>query len=103
MSRTGPAIPLFALALAGSGYGWTQAMVDPEITPRVSPAFGEIQNKTPLVGQVHIIKPHLNFGFRFQAGYYPSLPSRQFAHARHRLGVAMRIAPKGSRPPLYFS
>ena len=102
MSRTGPAIPLFALALAGSGCVWAQAMVDPEVTPRVSPAFGEIQNKTPLIGQVHSIKPHLNFGFRFQAGYYASLPYRQFAGVRQRLGVALRITPKDSGEPVYL-
>jgi hypothetical protein len=102
MSRTSPAIPLFALALAGSGCGWAQVMVDPEVTQRVSPAFGEIQNKAPLVGQVHIVKPRLNFGFRFQAGYYASLPYRQFASAGHRLGVALRITPKGSGEPVYF-
>src|SRR5258708_11703083 len=102
MSRTSPAIPLFALALAGSGYGWAQAMVDPEMTPHVSPAFGEIQNKPPLVGQVHIVKPHLNFGFRFQAGYAASFPYRQFASARQRLRGPLRISPKQSGEPLCF-
>ncbi|MDP8981254.1 MAG: hypothetical protein M3O35_11770 [Acidobacteriota bacterium] len=102
MFRTRPAIPLFALALAGAGCGWAQAIVDPEVTPRVSPAFGEIQNKTPLEGQVRLLKPHLNFGFRFQVGYAASLPYRQFAASRQRLGVALRITPKDSGEPVYF-
>src|ERR1700682_4900392 len=103
MSRNSPAIPLFVLAAAVSGHGWAQAMVDPEITPRVSPAFEQSPNKTPpLAGHVHIVKPNLNYGFRFQAGYAASLPYRQFTSARHRLAVALRITPKESGEPVYF-
>jgi hypothetical protein len=102
MSRSGPAIPLFALVLAGSGYGWSQAMVDPESNSLLNPAFEQPQTKTPLAGQVHVIKPHLNFGFRFQTGYFASLPYGQFASVRDKLAVALRITPKESGKPVYL-
>ena len=54
--------------------------------------------------QVTPIKPGLNFGFRFQAGYIFRFPLNQFSGPRHGLAVLMRITPEGGgRQPVYLT
>jgi hypothetical protein len=51
--------------------------------------------------QVSPTRPYLNFGFRFQAGYFFAAPLKQFFGPGHRLNVVARVTPKGE-PPVYL-
>ncbi len=48
--------------------------------------------------QVEATRPYLNFGFRFQAGYYFTASLKQFFGPGHRLNVVARVTPQGGEP-----
>jgi hypothetical protein len=47
-----------------------------------------------LACEVTPTRPYLNFGFRFQAGYFFTVPLRQFAGPGHRIQVVTRLTPQ---------
>jgi hypothetical protein len=53
--------------------------------------------------QVSIIKPSLNFSFRYQSGYMATVPMNQFSGSGHGWAMLTRITPKGgTRKPVYL-
>jgi hypothetical protein len=50
---------------------------------------------------VSAIKPALNFGFRFQAGYIVNVPMSQYRGKGHRWTILTRVTPEVGRP-MYF-
>jgi hypothetical protein len=53
--------------------------------------------------EVRPIKPELNFGFRFQAGYVMRVPLNQYLGSGHSWAVIMKITPEaGDRQPVYL-
>jgi hypothetical protein len=52
----------------------------------------------PLSCYVSALRPTLNFGFRFQAGYTVRVPMQQYRGKGHRWTVLMRITPEGGKP-----
>jgi hypothetical protein len=49
------------------------------------------------------IKPALNYGFRFQAGYIASVPMKQFFGPGHKWGVVTKVTPEsGDQSPVYL-
>src|SRR5262249_3525888 len=75
-----------------------QAAVNPE---RLSPALRSFEPRPddqPLSCSVDAIKPSLNFGFRFQAGYVVRVPMGQYRGKGHRWSILLRVAPEGGKP-----
>ena len=93
---------MLTLALAATAPA--QRIVSPEwfhgfVTQLDSPQPGE----KALACHVSPIKPSLNFGFRYQAGYTVSVPMSQFTGTGHGWAVFARIAPRSStRQPVYL-
>ena len=53
--------------------------------------------------QVSIIKPSLNFSFRYQSGYMATVPMSQFSGSGHGWAMLTRITPRGgTRQPVYL-
>ena len=53
--------------------------------------------------QVSIIKPSLNFSFRYQSGYMATVPMNQFSGGGHGWAMLTRITPQGgTRKPVYL-
>jgi hypothetical protein len=44
------------------------------------------------------IHPTLNYSFRFQAGYFVTIPMNQFEGPGHRWSMITRVTPEGGRP-----
>jgi hypothetical protein len=70
-------------------------------------ALGAFEDSAPPQGlrcSVSPIKPQLNYGFRFQAGFVVTIPMNQFQGAGHRWRLITRITPdQGERRPVYLS
>jgi hypothetical protein len=70
---------------------------------RAEATLRKIQTRS-LRCDVEPIKPTLNFGFRFQAGYRLSVPLNQYFGRGNVWAVLIRIAPEdGSREPVYLA
>ncbi len=66
----------------------------------IEPRFDEV----PLRCEVTPIKPSLNFGFRFQAGYVVRVPMYQYSGAGHGWAMVTRITPEGAgQQPVYLA
>jgi hypothetical protein len=53
--------------------------------------------------QVSMIKPSLNFSFRYQSGYMATVPMNQFSGSGHGWAMLTRITPRGgTRKPVYL-
>jgi hypothetical protein len=53
--------------------------------------------------EVTPIRPSLNFGFRFQAGYVVHVPMNQYSGAGHGWAIVTRITPEdGGQQPVYL-
>jgi hypothetical protein len=57
----------------------------------------------PLNCSVSAIKPALNFGFRFQAGYIVRVPMGQYRGKGHRWSILTRVTPEGGRPTYFLA
>jgi hypothetical protein len=57
----------------------------------------------PLACSVAQIKPALNYGFRFQAGYTVRVPMSQYRGKGHRWVILMRVTPEGGAPAYFAS
>ena len=81
---------------------YAQNIVDPGKLKMVLPKFEE-DGASTLRCQVTPLKPALNYGFRFQAGYLVTIPMQQFTGANHGWSIITRVTPKsGERQPVYL-
>ena len=70
------------------------------VLENLEPRAGE----KPLRCEVTPIKPSLNFGFRFQAGYVVRVPMNQFSGSGHGWAMLTRITPQGGgQQPVYLA
>jgi hypothetical protein len=70
------------------------------VLENLEPRAGE----KPLRCEVTPIKPSLNFGFRFQAGYVVRVPMSQFSGPGHGWAMLTRITPRGGgQQPVYLA
>jgi hypothetical protein len=79
-----------------------QSLVEPE---RISPErqlFEAAPASAQLRCDINPVRPALNFGFRFQAGYTATVPLAQFRGTGHKLTVHARVTPEG-REPVYLT
>jgi hypothetical protein len=80
-----------------------QVIVDPARVGAVVKALERQADEKPLRCEVTPIKPSLNFGFRFQAGYVVHVPMNQYSGAGHGLAMLTKITPEGgSQQPVYL-
>ncbi len=61
----------------------------------------KLRDLSPLPGETHLncevfpMRPTLNYGFRFQSGYYVRIPMSQFPGEGHSWGVLIKVTPDG--------
>jgi len=80
-----------------------QALLNPERMSAAQKDFDRGFRDLPVSCDVMPIKPLLNFGFRFQAGYVARVPMNQYRGAGHAWTMITRVTPvDGSRAPFYF-
>ena len=79
-----------------------QTMVNPARIPSTLKDFDRGFRDLPLQCEVMPIRPTLNFGFRFQAGYAVRIPMSQYRGQGHRWTMLTRITPEGANQPVYL-
>lgn len=90
-------LPILAgLLFACVSYG--QYLISPAQTPAAAKLFESQPGDRLLHCQVTPMPAHLNYGFRFQAGYAVALQMSQYVGSGHRLGVITRVTPEGKDP-----
>jgi hypothetical protein len=94
---------LAAIVLASTAAS-AQVMVDPARLPSSALKYFERrQNELAVRCEVTPVKPALNYGFRFGAGYVVHVPLSQYPGAGHKLALLTRITPRGGdRKPVYL-
>src|SRR6266568_4633624 len=92
-----------AAILLASAAANAQILVDPAKLPATFKTFERQPGEPSVQCEVTPLKPALNFGFRFQAGYVVHLPLSQYPGPRHRLALLSRITPQGGgHGPVYL-
>ncbi|HTS32159.1 MAG TPA: hypothetical protein VMH81_40090 [Bryobacteraceae bacterium] len=80
-----------------------QTIADPSRFTAAMADFEGSFNAQPLRCEVTPIRPMLNFGFRFQAGYMASVPMSQYLGKGHSLVILVRVTPEGGTgKPVYL-
>src|ERR1017187_3302302 len=81
-----------------------QTIVDPVRYGNILKALEPRAGEKPLRCEVTPIKPALNYGFRFQAGYVVRVPMNQYSGPRHRWAMVTKITPEGGeQAPVYLA
>jgi hypothetical protein len=94
-------VPILVLLTAAGAFA--QSIVNPGRLPATLKDFDRGFRDLPLQCDVTPIKPALNFGFRFQAGYVVRVPMSQYRGAGHAWTILTRITPAGdAREPVYL-
>jgi hypothetical protein len=92
-----------AIALLLASTGAAQVIVDPARVGSMVKALERQADERPLRCEVTPIKPSLNFGFRFQAGYVVHVPMNQYSGAGHGWAMLTRVTPEGGgQQPVYL-
>lgn len=100
---TPAALRLLAAILLGSAVASPQVMTDPARLPDSLKNFERKPNEPSVRCEVTPVKPTLNYGFRFGAGYVVRVPLNQYQGAGHRLAIMTRITPEGrDQKPVYL-
>ena len=94
--------PLVIAVLLASACA-AQSIVDSARLGSVLKVLEPQAGEKPLRCEVTPIKPSLNFGFRFQAGYVVRVPMNQFSGPGHGWAMLTRITPEGGgQKPVYL-
>jgi hypothetical protein len=80
-----------------------QVEVSPERLPAAFRQFEAQPGEKKLRCAVLPMRPVLNFGFRFQAGWVMRVPLDQFEGKGHQWGMLARVTPEGGAKPLYLA
>jgi len=91
---------------AGASLLWAPATLAQQVTslgnlPAAVSGFENSQAHEPLPCSVHPVKPALNFGFRFQAGYTLETSLDPYVGAEHHWYIVFRVTPENGQP-VYF-
>ena len=89
---------VFGTIILVSIAAWGQVLVSPDRTAKIAGYFEAQQDDKLLRCEVRPIPPHLNFSFRFQAGYVVRVPLNQYPGAGHSWTILTRIVPEGGQP-----
>jgi hypothetical protein len=71
-----------------------QVMIDADRAARLLAAHAPHAGEVSLRGELTPLRPALNFGLRFQAGFVLSLPLNQWQGAGHSLRVVLAVTPQ---------
>ncbi len=52
--------------------------------------------------EVFPMEPHIDFGFRFQAGYVVRVPMKQYFGPNHMWGILVRVTPEATGKPVFL-
>lgn len=86
---------LFVIILLASAIASGQTIVNPDrISAALKTVVNQREGKSSLKCEVTPIKPALNWGFRFQAGYIARVPLDQYFGSGHRWAVIVKITPE---------
>lgn len=97
-----------SLLCAGAALFWEPAALAQQVTsldklPAAASAFDDGQGHEPLPCSVHVVKPELNFGFRFQTGYDFETSLDPYLDGPHHWDIVFRVTPESNAgPPVYF-
>ena len=96
---------LFVLALLVTAVAPGQTIVNPSRIPEpLRRLSADREGEQTLKCSVTPIKPRLDYGFHFQAGYLMTVPLRQYVGSGHVWAVIIKITPEGSdHNPVYFA
>ena len=97
-ARFHPALTLPAWILLCAAGAEAQYSVNPDRLPAVLRNMEWRPDDKQLECAVTAIKPSLNYGFRFQAGYVMRVPMNQYRGKGHRWTVLVRVTPEGGQP-----
>jgi hypothetical protein len=93
-----------AIALLLASPCAAQVIVDSARFASIVKALDRQADEKPLRCEVTPIKPSLNFGFRFQAGYVVRVPMSQYSGPGHGWAMLTRITPEGGgQQPVYLA
>lgn len=90
---------LAVLAITASA----QFAVDPARLPAHLREFKPPPDGRIVGCQATPIKPRIDFGFRFQAGYFTTLPLQHYSGSKHSLAILTRVTPAGGQPVYLLS
>jgi hypothetical protein len=81
-----------------------QSIINPDrLSPRLKNAIEQRDGRSSIKCEVTPIKPALNWGFRFQAGYVTRIPLDQYLGSGHRWAIIVKITPEFGEPrPVYL-
>ncbi len=102
MHEVSRARSVVAFLFAFCGAGWAQWPIDPAKISEVARLLDHAEMQ-PLRCDVYPLRPRINFGFRFQAGYAVTLPLNQYNGAGHGLAIVLRITPEDGGSPSYLA
>ena len=81
-----------------------QVLVDQRRLPPAFKDHAELPGEKQLHCEVIPMKPTLNFGFRFQTGYFARVPMNQYAGDGHTWGIVTKVTPAtGNAKPFYLA
>jgi hypothetical protein len=93
-----------AIALLLASACAAQVIMDPARVKSIVKALEPQAGEKLLRCEVTPIKPSLNFGFRFQAGYVVRVPMNQYSGAGHGWAMVTKITPEGGgQQPVYLA
>jgi hypothetical protein len=80
-----------------------QFVVNPERLPAALRNLEWRPDDQALNCSVSMVRPSLNFGFRFQSGYVVRVPMNQYRGKGHRWSILARVTPEGGKPVHFLS
>ena len=81
-----------------------QVLMDPARLPKGLKDFSEQPGEKHLSCEVIPMRPSLNYGFRFQTGYFARIPMQQYVGDGHTWGIIMKVTPEGAgASPAYLA
>ena len=88
--------------LVTAGVARTQPVLDPGQIQKLIPILQPARGERALACDVSVIKPSLNYSFRFQAGYSVSVPMSLYEGSGHALAILLSVTPDGGGKPVYL-
>jgi len=79
-----------------------QVLLDSARLPRGLRELTEQPGEKRLSCEVMPMKPMLNYGFRFQTGYFARIPMQQFPGEGHTWGIILKVTPEGAEAKPYY-
>ncbi len=73
---------------------YAQVLIDSAKLPKGLKDFSDREGEIRLSCEVTPMRPSLNYGFRFQTGYFLRIPMKQYIGQGHTWGIVMKVTPE---------